>query len=260
MPTAPARQLWQRIETIHAVTYFAPESIDAARAAGLRGFWMGYFGFRACPLGAVGPEPVEAAFANFAGPMVARSLPDAWTFARPERLRVIRATAAAAALRRCSVSGLASDDPVVRLWQHCTTLREHRGDGHVAALAAAGIEGCEAHLLLAADQGIDPQVFLEHRGWSDAQHEAARDRLVGRGLLNDGELTDAGRALRADVETTTDRIAAEPFLRSIGERSLLDAIDALTPLAIEIATSGVLPFPNPMGLPPLAADRGFDDR
>lgn len=50
---SPERELWQRVETIHAVTYFAPESHAAAKAAGLKGFWMGYFGFRAAPLGAV---------------------------------------------------------------------------------------------------------------------------------------------------------------------------------------------------------------
>ncbi|MFK8022336.1 MAG: hypothetical protein AB8G26_00120 [Ilumatobacter sp.] len=285
MPVWPARLLWQRIETIHAVTYFAPESIGAARAAGLRGFWMGYFGFRACPLGAVGPEPVEAAFANFAGPMVARAVPDAWTYARPEQLRRIRAESAAGALRRCSTSVVRSaaeasdalsaaiaeasplgrpmfaanrsvellDDPVGCLWQQCTTLREHRGDGHVAALAAAGVDGCEAHLLLAADQGIDPHVFLEHRGWTSDQQEAARERLSDRGLLLAGVLTEVGHAVRADVESITDRIAAEPFLRSIGEPGLLAAIDALTPAALEVARSGILPFPNPMGLPQLAA-------
>ena len=59
-----ARELWQRIETLHAVTYFAPESISAAKSAGLRGFWMGYFGFRAAPLGTVGAGVVESAFAQ----------------------------------------------------------------------------------------------------------------------------------------------------------------------------------------------------
>ena len=33
---------------------------------------------------------------------------------------------------------------LARLWQAATVLREHRGDGHFAALAAADIDGCEA--------------------------------------------------------------------------------------------------------------------
>ena len=38
----------------------------------------------------------------------------------------------------------APDDPVARLWHAATMLREHRGDGHVAALVAEGIGGPSA--------------------------------------------------------------------------------------------------------------------
>ena len=62
----PARTIWQQIEAVHAVVYFASEPAEAAKLAGLRGFWMGYFGFRAAPLGAVGPAAIVATFANFA--------------------------------------------------------------------------------------------------------------------------------------------------------------------------------------------------
>jgi hypothetical protein len=150
---------------------------------------MGYFGFRAAPLGRVNAGVVEAVFANFEGTMVRRAIPDGWSYADPSDLTSIRAAASAAALRRLvpdvenlalavsplfdaavaagqpisrplfaanrSIDGL--DDPVEHLWQLCTTLREHRGDGHVTALAAACIGGCEAHLLLSADQGVAPE-------------------------------------------------------------------------------------------------------
>jgi hypothetical protein len=36
--------------------------------------------------------------------------------------------------------------PVARLWRSATMLREHRGDGHVAALVGARIGGAEARL------------------------------------------------------------------------------------------------------------------
>ena len=93
------RELWIRIESIHAVTYFSAESRQAAADAGLRGFWMGYFGFRAAPMGPVGPAVVEATFANFSPAMVRRAIPDAWDLASPESLVAARAAAAAAALR-----------------------------------------------------------------------------------------------------------------------------------------------------------------
>jgi len=96
------RALWVRVETIHAVTYFAEESRAAASSCGLKGFWMGYFGFRAAPLGAVDADVVIDAFYNFAPRMVERSIPDAWTFAMPEALVRARSRAAMAALREAS--------------------------------------------------------------------------------------------------------------------------------------------------------------
>ena len=85
-----ARSMWLRVETIHAVTYFGEPTIEAGRAAGLTGFWMGYFGFRAAPLGAVGRGAVEATFFNFAPSFVGRWVPDVWQHASPERLVAAR--------------------------------------------------------------------------------------------------------------------------------------------------------------------------
>jgi len=279
-----ARELWKRIETLHAVTYFAPESIAAAKAAGLRGFWMGYFGFRAAPLGSVGAGVVEAAFANFAPDMVRRSIPDAWDFAQPADLVTVRANAAAETLRRLApgVSALATrvndtlcgivdaaanigrpmfaanrdvaslEDPVAQLWQHCTTLREHRGDGHVIALAAAGIGGCQAHQLLIASQHLPVEVFRDNRGWTEQQWDDAARRLQQRGLLDDRALTSAGRRVHDEVERLTDSLAHEPIAQVLSAGEINALFDALTPSALEIASSGVLPFPNPMGLPSMA--------
>jgi hypothetical protein len=116
--------------------------------------------------------------ANFESSMVRRAIPDAWNFANPSDLTTIRATAAATALRRIvpdverlalQVNSLLESvvaagqpigrplfaanrtihrlhDPVERFRENCTTLREHRGDGHVVALAAAGIAGAERAL------------------------------------------------------------------------------------------------------------------
>ena len=80
------RALWVRAETIHAVTYFADESRAAANSCGMKGFWMGYFGFRAAPLGAVGADVIVEDFFSFAPRKVERAIPDAWSFATPESL------------------------------------------------------------------------------------------------------------------------------------------------------------------------------
>lgn len=98
-----ARSLWRQVEMIHAVTYFADECRDAAAAVGCKGFWMGYFGCRAAPMGPVGAGPVIASFANFAPSMVNRAVPDVWDHATPAALLDARASSAAVVLReRCA--------------------------------------------------------------------------------------------------------------------------------------------------------------
>lgn len=282
-----ARELWLRLETIHAVTYFGSESREAATRVGLKGFWMGYFGFRAAPLGAVGAGAVEAIFANFAPEMVRRSVPDVWAHASPEALLVARHGAASSTLRRLVddveaaaaaaeapleaivMAGATSgrplfaanrllpkvDDPVGRLWQSCTTLREHRGDGHVAALAAHDLDGIQAHQLLIADHGHPEEVFRDSRGWTDATWNNAADQLRSRGLLRGQQLTADGRQVRREVEALTDRLAASPIDEVLDEHQQIELLDVLGRTATEIATSGAIPFPNPMGLPRIGDDR-----
>ena len=278
------RALWVRVETIHAVTYFADDSRAAAVACGMKGFWMGYFGFRAAPLGAVGADVVTDAFYNFAPRMVERAIPDAWSFATPESLVRARSRAAMAALRECCRSvdaGAAAvaallrdvvasaaddptrpmysanravalpDDPVAEVWQHCTTIREHRGDGHVTALRRARLHGCEPHVLVAADADVPTQLLRESRGWTEEEWADATDQLRERGLVDgDGAATDAGRDLRALVERATDAAARVLFAAAPAGAAgrLVEDLDAI---AREVVASNVIPYPNPIGLPQL---------
>src|SRR5665213_231365 len=78
-----ARKMWRVFDTLHAVTYFAPECDEEFRACGLKGFWMGYFAGRSAPMGAVEAAVATATFYNFAPKMAARVLHDAWGFASP---------------------------------------------------------------------------------------------------------------------------------------------------------------------------------
>ncbi|MGW5422259.1 SCO6745 family protein [Streptomyces sp. NPDC003943] len=278
-----ARTVWQVMEPVHAVTYFAPESREANREAGLRGFWMGYFAARAAPLGAVSAGVVEAAFYNFHPAMVRRAVPDAWGFAAPGAVLKARTEAATAALRRVAPSAAeaaaellpllarvieaadgagrplfaanrgvaAPEDPVGALWQATTALREHRGDGHVALLAAEGLDGCEVHVLFAAAEGGAPTATLrENRGWTEDDWRAAADRLTARGLLDaDGLLSRDGRGLRAHIETRTDALAVRPYRAALSAAEADRVTAVLGPLAGEVLDSGTIPFPNPMGLP-----------
>ena len=72
---ATPRRLWALFEPIHAVTYFTAESRAAFEAAGLRGFWRGYFASRSAPLGLAPAAVTTALYANFAPRMVERAIP-----------------------------------------------------------------------------------------------------------------------------------------------------------------------------------------
>jgi hypothetical protein len=138
---------------------------------------------------------------------------------------------------------------LAELWQACTTLREHRGDGHVAALLAHGLGGCEAHVLAAAADGVPTEVLRDNRGWSGAQWKDAAARLSRRGLLRpDGAVSDDGLALRESIEVSTDVLADEAY-SSLADDDINALYDALVPCARQLQESGLYPFPNPMGLP-----------
>jgi len=282
--THPARRLWAALETLHDVTYFAPEVRSTGIAQGLKGFWMTYFAWRAAPLGPVPAAPVVAMFAGFHPGTVARALPDAWSRTTPQACLEARAAVSTAALRDAGADpeacgraaailapvAAAADptgrplgaanaalelpaDPLGRLWQLATTLREHRGDGHIAALVTEGIAGPQAHLLQAAAGRFSQAVIQRARiGWSDEQWAAAADALRGRGLLGPGPeptLTPAGRSLLDSVEARTDELAWSGALSALGEDGAEDMLALLRPSARAVAASGMLPEINPTGLP-----------
>jgi hypothetical protein len=145
------------------------------------------------------------------------------------------------------------------LWQGATTLREHRGDGHVASLLGAGLDGCQAHVLFAAGENVDPELLQQSRGWSHDEWERADVTLRERGLLDRAGITRAGEQVRAEIESRTDDFALEPYA-ALGETRVERMIELLRPAALAIARSGDIPFPNPMGLPSVADLEARSDR
>jgi hypothetical protein len=139
--------------------------------------------------------------------------------------------------------------PHLALWQALTTLREHRGDGHVALLVTRGIGPAEA-LVLAAASGRSTAVQLrEYRGWSEDEWRDAERSLAARGWLDDdGAITPAGAAAREDLERATDELATAPY-RALGEDGVAELATGLRPLADRIVASGSVPIPNPVGVP-----------
>jgi hypothetical protein len=132
-----------------------------------------------------------------------------------------------------------SSDPVAALWQATTSLREHRGDGHVCVLTAEGIDGCEAHVLFAMVNDVPREVYQRSRGWSDDDWSAAEQRLRVRG---------ADRALHERIEVRTDELAAAPYA-ALSDADLAQVMSLASEVAASINASGLYPYPNPIGLP-----------
>ena len=279
----PARRLWALAEPYHALVYFSSECVAAGDAAGLRGFWQTYFAFRAAPLGAVAAETVTAIFYNFAPAFVARRVPAVWEAVSPAAALEARLGGVDAALRRvfgeqwvrsgaareaALLAGRAAaavepagrplgfanaalpvpEEPHLALWQAITTLREHRGDGHNAALLEREVDGCAAHVLAAAAERTSREWLMKARGWDDAAWTAAAQRLAERDWLDGDRLTPEGRAMVDLIEADTDRLASRPW-RELGEEGCMRLAELLVPLRFAVADAGDWPAANPIGVP-----------
>lgn len=281
-----ARALWAELEPVHDVVYFAPEARAAAEAAGFRGFWRGYFAMRAAPLGPVGAAPVTAAFHGFHPSMVARALPGVWSLGTPDGALAARLAGSAAALRRSGLDGtgpaadsaalhraaelawaaagevdadgrvLAAanaalprpDGDLEALWQATTTLREHRGDGHVAVLVARGVGPVAAHHLKIAAGETDGEWLRTARGVDPDAWAAGAEDLRARGWVDaTGALTAAGADEHDEIERLTDRAAARPW-DALGPERTAELAALLAPMATAVLAAGDVPVHGPVGL------------
>ena len=110
------------------------------------------------------------------------------------------------------------DDPVGRLWRAADLVREHRGDGHIAAWISS-VDSPEFTVLTELWWGIEPGSYVWTRGYDGDDVAAARARLADRGLLDaEGGLTAAGRDLREAIERRTDHAEREG-VRRLGDRA-----------------------------------------
>lgn len=262
------------------MTYFAPEARAALDALGYRGFWMGYFAARSAPLGTVPREVVTSVFYNFAPERVAKALPAAWEIAGPQAALRARQESAVAALRRyglgsdenvrvaAELAGKAArhapldarplfaanlalpwpDDPLTALWHATTLLREQRGDGHVAVLAAAGISGRESNVLHAAAGNVARDYIARTRDYDEAAWRHHEQRLAERGLLADhGTLTAAGRELKDHIESSTDALSLSA-LDALSDDEVETLFRALSPITRAVVAAGDIPATTPMTL------------
>lgn len=277
------RQMWQLLEPVHATLYYAPEAFEQAATLGYATDerWPGYFAYRAAPLGPVGPRLVTALFYSFSPRMVERYTAKAWDTATAEQVLEARAAVVDRALRtllgdridsadlreaaelarRAAESAntagrpLAAanaalpwpEDPHTVLWQAATLLREHRGDGHIVALQAHGIDPTEA-LVSHAAAGAAPEEVFSSRQWTGEEWSAARERLVSRGLLQaDGGVTEEGLRIRTSIEKLTDELAAAPW-QALTDDEVTRLAELLVPPVLDIVGAGLLPMQSTLGI------------
>ena len=266
---AKIHRMFELLEPIATVTFSAVPN-EAFLAVGMRNYWDGYFAGRAAPLGLAPAEVVHAVFYNFADGEVARHIPWVWGKITPQEAITVREQGSTAALRqtigdladspalarvadlatRAAVSaptegralyaGLRTLDvpgePVARLWHAATLLREHRGDGHNAALLTHGIGGTESHVLLALTLGMKAEEFGRVHHLPKAQLAAVVDGLRARGLVDAaGGFTEAGRQIRERIEALTDELAA-PAYDVLSADELDELITGLEPIAAAAKT------------------------
>ena len=125
--------------------------------------------------------------------------------------------------------------PLGDLWRAADLLREHRGDSHVITWAVGGVDAVEVLLLTEPWWGLPARSYAPTRGWTDADMDAEFERLEQRGLMTgDEELTDAGRALREEIEVRTDELE-RPVIEALGGDldELLGHLDAWSEAIID---------------------------
>ena len=277
-----ARRTWRTAEPIHGMIYFTSEAGAEYKALGITG-QAAYFASRAAPMGAVPAEVVIATFYNFRPELVRSAIPEAWTRATPDDIIAARVRGADAALRRvlpdaigtselrevaelarraaetaCEhldgrplFAGHASlawpDEPHLVLWHAQTLLREFRGDGHIAALVAAGLNGLEAAITHVATGDVPGAVMLSTRAWPEDEWHAGIDGLRARGILEADDalaLTPTGRAQRQWIEDATD-VAAVIAYESLGDDGCARFRELARPYSKAIVESGLLGIPRP---------------
>ena len=95
-------------------------------------------------------------------------------------------------------------DPFGRLWRAADLVREHRGDGHLAACISAGLTMVEMNVLTELWIGYPPGEYSSTRRHSPESIEIALHGFTERGWWDGDALTAEGRSARDAIEASTD--------------------------------------------------------
>ena len=254
----PARLLRDALEPIATQGWWSRPAGEALTALGVD-FFPGYVWGRAAALGRPTAAVVAATFGVFEPGVIGAAYEAGVASASRDDILAARAAGGAASLDAIAERGEcdAIADPLLdvidgldglgrplfsalrslpvpsspggRLWRAAELVREHRGDGHLAALAVAGLDAVEANVLTERWLGFGLGEYSATRGFGPEALADGVRRLERRGWMQGDDITDSGREARAAIEASTDA----------GQRALVEgcggALGEITSRAADIS-------------------------
>jgi len=241
----PARRLRDALEPIATQGWWSPQAGERLDALGID-FLPGYVWGRAAALGSPTAAVVAATFGVFEPGLIAAVYEAGSALVSREDILAARgdggteSVAAVADPDDCAsiaeplLAVLADLDglgrplfsalralpvptsPAGRLWRAAELVREHRGDGHLAALVASGLSAVEANVLTERWLGFGLGEYSATRGFGPRQLRSAVANLQVRGWMDGDDLTDRGRTARVRIEEATDA-SQEALIEGCGE-------------------------------------------
>jgi hypothetical protein len=265
IPTTPARRLRDALEPIAAQGFFSDR--EQLQALGLS-FIPGYVWGRAAALGEPSAAVVVAAFGVFEPTFLAEAYESGRATASRHDVLAARTEGSTAQLQAVlgddpdvgalaevildAVGGIAGtgralfsglrDTPLPstphgRLWRAADLVREHRGDGHLAACIAAGLEPVAMNVLTELWVGYPLGAYTPTRGHSAEAVTVAVNELRSRGWIEGDTLSTGGAAVRDGIEAATDASQAE-LMAALGGR-LEWATTTASTLSTKVVDAGV---------------------
>ncbi|MSO59535.1 MAG: hypothetical protein EXQ63_04340 [Ilumatobacteraceae bacterium] len=237
-----------------------------------------YFCSRGSLLGQVPGELIAAAFAVFNPAAVVPAVTYGWTLTDAKTICAARDDGAIAQLHRVigeqpngaqraseilqaavaslrpegrplfagALSQTTPDSVVGKVWRLGDMLREYRGDSHTAAWISAGLDATEIGLISELYWGLPMRSYSRTRAWTDADFDAATERLMSRAIVADGALTPFGRQMREDIEIQTDE-QMRTMAISLGDR-LHEVCDIIEPWGAAVRVARGYPAAGPHDL------------
>jgi Helix-turn-helix family len=255
---SPARRLRDALEPIATQGWWSRAASERLSALGL-GFFDAYVWGRAASLGTPAPAVVVATFGVFEPGLLTAVYSQGVAAAGRDDVLAARAAGAAESMATLVSDGEAAAiaDPLLaalegldgaarplfsalralpmpdtapgRLWRAAELVREHRGDGHLAAAAVAGFDAATLNVFTELWLGYGFGEYSGTRGFGAEQLGAALGGLEGRGWVAGSSLTPDGLVARVALEAATDASQAA-LLEGLGDgiEALIEAAEAVS--------------------------------